>query len=815
MRIKSAILLLLIASLACNLERVLDPSLPTQTLPPVSVEPATPTAFPPTATPSLEARIEKGDLALFYGDWELALSEYQRTLSEGSDSRFQAAALLGIGRTYFAMADLDAAQEALSTLINLYPDAEQVAPANFALAKVLEAQGKPEEALPAYQNYLALRPNRIDAYLLEWSADTYFNAGDYASAITTYQQALLEPRLNDPAEIQSKIGDAYVLSGDYQSAILTYQNIFQTTNNDYVKAQMDLSMGRAYIALDQADQAYPLYLDAVENYPLSFASYAALVELVEADVPVNDLDRGLVDYFAATSLEAGGDIGGAAELYSVAIAAFDRYLLSAPDEHTSTPHHYRALALRALDDPERAVREWEGIIADHTFDTFWVEAYAQKAFTEWAFLDDFEAAIETLEGFVASTPSQPRAPEFLFTAGRIAENFGRITLSTELWARVALEYPNSDYAYDALFLSGINRVRLDEIAAAQSLFSQALDSALSLEDQSQALFWIAKTQFIQGNQEEASDTWQQAADRDPTGYYSERAKDILTGTPPFTPPSNYSLDYDLAAERAVAEDWIRDIFELPPETDLSAPGALASDPRFIRGTELWDLGEYNLARSEFESLRLAVQNDPADSYRLANALIEMGIYRSGIFAMRQVLTIAGMGDAATMAAPSYFNRIRFGTYFEDIVLREAASQNLDPLFVFSVMRQESLFEGFVTSSAGARGLMQIIPSTGQEIATLSGWPENYTADDLYRPVVSIRLGTDYLATQSNNFDADPYKMLAAYNAGPGSASFWSNLAEDDIDLFLEIITFAETNNYVKSIYELFSIYGDLYSNQLP
>ena len=58
-------------------------------------------------------------------------------------------------------------------------------------------------------------------------------------------------------------------------------------------------------------------------------------------------------------------------------------------------------------------------------------------------------------------------------------------------------------------------------------------------------------------------------------------------------------------------------------------------------------------------------------------------------------------------------------------------------------------------------------------------------------------------------------MLAAYNAGPGSATFWSNLAEDDIDLFLEIITFAETSNYVKSIYELFSIYSDLYSNQFP
>ena len=68
---------------------------------------------------------------------------------------------------------------------------------------------------------------------------------------------------------------------------------------------MDLSIGRAYIALEQHEQAYPLYLDAVDNYPLAFSSYAALVELVEAGITVNDLNRGLVDYFAATSLAAG------------------------------------------------------------------------------------------------------------------------------------------------------------------------------------------------------------------------------------------------------------------------------------------------------------------------------------------------------------------------------------------------------------------------------------------------------------------------------------------------------------------------------
>lgn len=814
MNVKSALLLLVFASLACNLERVLDPSLPTRTLELKPAEISTTSPLPsPTPAPSLEARVEAADLSFFYGDWEEALAEYQRALNDSPDSGLQSAALLGMGRSYLKMGELDAAQEALDTVIGLYPDSAQISAAHFTLAKVFESQGEQLKTAAAYENYLRVQPEIIDSYIQEWRGDAYLNAANYSLAVEAYQSALDHPRLGDYGGLQSKVGDAYFLAGDYQSAILTYQVVFLNTSNDYLKAQMDLSIGRAYIALEQYDQAYPLYLDAVENYPLSFSSYGALVELVEAGVPVSDLDRGLVDYFAASSLAAGGDSGGAAELYSVAIAAFDRYLLAEPDEHDSTPHHFRALSLRALDDIDRAIREWDGLISDHPFDSYWVEAFSQKAITQWTYLDDFESAIETLLGFVAATPSQARSAEFLFTAGRIAESYGRITQSAEIWLRVSEEYPNSEYAYDSLFLAGINRYRLLEIDSAQSVFTRALESGQSLEDQSQALFWIGKVQQARGDEEAALDTWAQTVERDPTGYYSERAADILAGRQPFTPPQNYSLIFDRAAERAEAEAWIRSTFDIAAEIDLSSPGSLASDPRFQRGTQLWALGEYELARAEFESLRIARQNDPVDSFRLANILIDMGLYRSGIFAARQVLTIAGMGDAATMSAPRYFNRLRFGTYFEELVLQDAAAEDLEALLIFSVIRQESLFEGFVTSSAGARGLMQIIPGTGQEIATLSGWPADFNADDLYRPVVSIRLGTDYLATQRNSFETNLYAVLAAYNAGPGRAVYWSNISQDDIDLYLEVISFAETRNYVRSIYELFSIYSDLYETQ--
>ncbi len=133
--------------------------------------------------------------------------------------------------------------------------------------------------------------------------------------------------------------------------------------------------------------------------------------------------------------------------------------------------------------------------------------------------------------------------------------------------------------------------------------------------------------------------------------------------------------------------------------------------------------------------------------------------------------------------------------------------------MFSVIRQESLFEGFVRSSAGAHGLMQIIPATGQQIANELNWPPEYSDPDLYRPLVSVTYGSYYLHKTRDMLNGDIYGGLAAYNAGPGNALVWQQLANGDPDLFLEIIRFEETRNYIRYIYEIFSAYRALYSPQ--
>jgi soluble lytic murein transglycosylase len=436
------------------------------------------------------------------------------------------------------------------------------------------------------------------------------------------------------------------------------------------------------------------------------------------------------------------------------------------------------------------------------------------AYTQSIYMLKSDESIETYLEFVDRSPLHERAPEFLYYAARTAERNFQLDQAARLWERIGIQFSTSAWAYDGLFQASIARYRLGEYEAAISLLQSSLALASTSGEQAGAYFWIGKNYEKSGNMAAAEESWVQAGTSDPTGYYSERAVDILEGRAPFTPPDRYTFNYNAATAQAEAEAWMKETFPILSGENLSDYTPMLSDPRLIRGTELWNLGQLEAARREFESYRLAIVDDPGNTYRLANYLIELGLYRSGIIAARQVLNLAGYDDAGTFNAPKYFNYLRFGTYYSDLVIPVAQAYDFHPMFVFSVIRQESLFEGFVTSTAGARGLMQIIPATGDQIYRKNGWPVGYTSEDLYRPKVNVTFGGDYLDTQHSNFGGDYYLALAAYNGGPGNASTWNSLANGDQDLLVEVIRFGETRNYIRSIYELFTIYRELYQTGL-
>ncbi len=758
--------------------------------------------FTPSPTPTPEARIDTGEAAIFNGDYDTALVEYQAAFDNSVSPEIRAAALWGLGRVEHAIKNNGAALETLWQLSSQYPNSPNAVRAYFLMGEIYKALGRSEEAAKAYTIYLALRPGIIDAYAQELRGDAFTAAGNDTDAITAYKAALADPGIEDSPAVQVKIAQADVRLGDTTTALGIYDSIYAVSSNDYLKAQMDLLSGQIYLTLGQPDQAYQRFLHAVDNYPLAYDSYSALVALVNAGIPVDDMNRGLVDYFAGQ--------------YGYAHDAFLRYMDANPN-NDGTAAYYMALTYFGLGQYEAAVQAWDGFIQSYPDNPHWAAAWngnaslPGRAYTQWYYLSQYDLAAQTLLTFVKQAPTDANAPIYLQEAGRLQERNGKLEEAALTWDRVADEYPGSDLVPQALFQAGIIRYRLGKYSDA--LISFQRDSILStvLEDQAQSQFWIGKTQSALGEASAAQAAWLQTAAIDPTDYYSLRAQDMLVNRPIFESLPVLNLNQDFTAERAVADSWVRVTFNLTPDTDLATPGALLADPRLIRGTEFLTLGLDAQAGVEFAALSTAVEQNPADCYRLANYFLSLGQYYPAIFAFRQVLTLAKMGtQSQTLAAPAYFNHIRYGFFYRDILFPAAQKTGFDPIFVMSVMRQESLFNKYANSGY-AQGLMQITPGTGQFIADNLGWPPNYTTDDLYRPMVSIGLGTSYLMDQRLRFNGDLATALAAYNAGPDAAAIWRDLSGPDTDLFVEIIRFTETRNYIRSIYEIYGMYRSLYA----
>lgn len=743
-------------------------------------------------------RVTSGDRALFNGDYEGAVTEYESAASSTDDPALRAAALWGLARALYSDERYDASLERAQELVADFPDSPYAAPAHFMEGQNLRALNRPAEAAAAYADYIISRPGVLDSYVSQLRGDALTEAGDFANALDAYQSAQAAPHLDDAQALQIKIAQSRASLGESDTAIGLYNTIATNTTNDYVRAQMDYLAAQAYLNKQQPSQAYDRLKHAVQNYPLSYYSYLGLVQLLEAGVAVDDLDRGLTDYYAA--------------VYDKALEALDRYITNNPG-NDGTAYYFRAAALDHLEKYPESVSAYKYFIQNFPNHPKWSTAWFDKSTIEWVNLNQYPQASQTMLDYVKAAPAAADAPEALMTAARILERDGRFDDAAIIWERVGDEYPTYEQASTALLFAGIMQYRQADYQAALPLFDRSAVLASTTEDQARGQLWIGKAREKLGNVAEAQQALQLSQAADPGGYYSERAADLLNDRAPFAPAAVTDFEVDLPAERAAADSWMRLTFNLPADTDLSGLDTLAGDPRLIRGRELWNLGLYDEARLEFEDLRAAISSDAVLTYRLANYLLDLGLYRSAITAARQVLTLAGMQDQqASMLAPPYFNHLRYGLYYKDLIVPAAQANNFDPLFLFSVVRQESLFEGFVSSTAGARGLMQIVPATGADISKQVGWPINFDESDLYRPNVSVAYGAHYLANSRRLLNGDLYAALSAYNGGPGNALAWQELSQGDPDLFLETVRAQESRDYIRRIYEIFTIYRRLYSS---
>lgn len=237
-----------------------------------------------------------------------------------------------------------------------------------------------------------------------------------------------------------------------------------------------------------------------------------------------------------------------------------------------------------------------------------------------------------------------------------------------------------------------------------------------------------------------------------------------------------------------------------PDWTETQKAAVANDPAIRRAMALyridrpgWAQREWDHALSRFDDVQRRIAVEVAQDHQWFD---------------RAVFNLRGSDELRLYT-------LRFPIHHADIIQREARKNGIDPAWVAAEIRAESTFNPRARSPADARGLMQVLPSTGAAVARRLGLPWS-GPNSLYDPETSIVLGTAYLREKEDMY-GNPYIAIAAYNAGPTPTSRWlAQRPAMDPDLWIETISYRETREYVARILAFSVIYDwRMYGDAVP
>ena len=390
------------------------------------------------------------------------------------------------------------------------------------------------------------------------------------------------------------------------------------------------------------------------------------------------------------------------------------------------------------------------------------------------------------QSFARQYPATPGAAEALWQAAMANERRGRRTKAREVFLNLADRYPRSHLADRARWRAGYALYGLGRFENAARVFQKLAEETPEHYMRDQGYYWAGKSYQRAGRKALGADWIRQAAAGFPTSYYSSRARASLARkdrTHPRAPAS--------PAPEGVQRTYV-------------------PSPYLLKGDRLADLGLYDEAEQEYRHAGWAHRRE-------IFALSELQRRFERVGAMNQAFRISGrilnlereQGVAISLTS---FRRL-YPTYYWGEISRAAQELGLDPNLVIAIIRQESAFDEMALSRAGARGLMQVMPATGRQVARKLRL-EGFTTEDLWDPHTSIRLGARHLADHFRYFrhskDRQLGLALSAYNAGLEVARKWSaRLPAHDVDEFVESIPYRETRNYVKLVYRNYQVYSYL------
>jgi soluble lytic murein transglycosylase len=401
-----------------------------------------------------------------------------------------------------------------------------------------------------------------------------------------------------------------------------------------------------------------------------------------------------------------------------------------------------------------------------------------------------QQALSYLDLVISQFPQE--AAQALMEKAEILDSLNSAASAAQARQLVLTKYANSEAAAEYRWKIAQQKAQAGDLIAAwqwaQPIAVNNPDSPLAPK----ASFWIGKWATQLDRPQEAQTAFESVLGHYPQSYYAWRSAVALgwnvgdfTTVRQMLPPISRTSSRSLLP---VGSPIVRELYQLGLDkeawtqfqAEMGDRETLSITEQFIYGLMKLDRGEY--LRGINQIWQLKEQKEPQA--------------RQEWQSLRQM--------------PEYWQAL-FPFPFEETILKWSQQRELNPLLVTALIRQESRFETEISSVAGAVGLMQVMPGTGQWVAEQIQLPQ-YSLRD---PEDNINLGTYYLDYTHRQYNNNSLLAVASYNAGPGNVAKWvARYGFDDPDIFVEKIPFPETKGYVETVFENYWNYLRIYNPEI-
>jgi soluble lytic murein transglycosylase len=719
---------------------------PAPTTPSVAQQPrATPTPLPMIPTSSLGTLPEQQRTAVRTGQAAVAAGDYPRAitiiepLANQTSGDQQAEIRLLFGQALVGDRQYDRGLAVAQQLLSSTRRADLLSASQLLKGQALRGLQRWDEAATEMRAVADNNPLVGPAVRLELE-DMWLNEAnrpDQAAADGKLGLDTAQARLLK-IDLAEKLGTAEVALRDTDAAMDAYRQLLTAAGTKGYLGEQLYNLADGASALGRTDEAINALRTSIEQFPRSRKAPDAVL-LLEKLGGMRAEDRffaGVIRYYFWNFRGARAD--------------FDAYLAALPDgDHAVEARYYRALSSPAKDTSAQLLQ-----LAD-------------------------------------DVPDDDLAPAALLEAGKAQEELGDYASAEKIYDRLVATYPTRDAGMAGAFRRGLARFMRGNMAGALGSWNELLDREPDDPVRAEALYWSGKALAASGDDVAAHDKYAAAAAVRPVDYYVMRAQAALD-----PPPSSSSFvpSEVAAADEAELSSWFSS-----HGLDLNAAAqAVSQDPSYLRAGALVQHGLYREANWEHEIFLTTYADKPDRLYWLASRFGDMGLPNAGLKLGTAALAAAtAEGQVSILDVPLALGRVASPLAFPDLVASTARSRNVDPLLLMSLMHQESDFDPYAESVAKAKGLTQIIPQTGTEIATALGI-KNFRQEDLFQPKENVQFGAWYFGERLKR-NGQTARALASYNAGDGNVDTWTLPGRDDPDVFAEFVPFAETHDYVKKI----------------